>query len=115
VRRARSLALCALLLGPLGAARADTALHSLWALHGKHNTVYVLGSIHTLRSSDYPLPPAVMDAYRDSNSLLMEIDVDELESPQVQAEMLQSAMLPAGRSLSEILGAARSARAQSLA
>ncbi len=39
--------------------------HSLWELHGKHNTVYLLGSIHVLRPSDYPLAPAVLDAYRD--------------------------------------------------
>src|SRR5260370_20641864 len=31
--------------------RADGALHSLWELHGKHNTVYLLGSIHVLRLS----------------------------------------------------------------
>ena len=41
----------------LAAARADGALHSLWELHGKHNTVYLLGSIHVLRPSDYPLAP----------------------------------------------------------
>ena len=34
------------------AVRADGALHSLWELHGKHNTVYLLGSIHVLRLSD---------------------------------------------------------------
>jgi len=37
--------------------RADTALHALWELHGKHNTVYILGSIHVLRPTDYPLAP----------------------------------------------------------
>ena len=31
------------------------ALHALWELHGKHNTVYILGSIHVLRPTDYPL------------------------------------------------------------
>ena len=47
---------CSLLLC-VTAARADGALHSLWELHGKHNTVYLLGSIHVLRASDYPLAP----------------------------------------------------------
>ncbi len=47
------LMLCSLLL--CVTARADGALHSLWELHGKHNTVYLLGSIHVLRPSDYPL------------------------------------------------------------
>ena len=28
--------------------------HSLWELHGKHNTVYVLGSIHVLRAERLP-------------------------------------------------------------
>jgi uncharacterized protein len=105
------LTLCCL----VGAAAGDAPLHSLWALHGKHNTVYVLGSIHTLRAGDYPLAPAVMDAYRDSKSLIMEINLDEIDSAQVQSEMMQSAALPQGRSLPEVLGPARYARAQSLA
>src|SRR5271169_4533728 len=89
-------ALCATLCASL--AHADEALHSLWELHGKHNTVYVLGSIHTLRASDYPLAPPIMDAYRNSKALVMEVDLNEMESPGVQAEMLQSAALPEGRS-----------------
>ena len=105
-------ALCATLCAP--PAHADEALHSLWELRGKHNTVYVLGSIHTLRASDYPLAPTIMDAYRDSKALVMEIDLNEMESPNVQAEMLQSAALPEGKTLEQIVGPARYARAQSL-
>jgi uncharacterized protein YbaP (TraB family) len=74
----------------------------------------VLGSIHTLRASDYPLAPAIMDAYGNSKALVMEIDLNEMESPDVQAEMLQSAALPEGKSLEQIVGPARYARAQSL-
>jgi uncharacterized protein len=107
-----ALSCCALGAAPV---RADNALHSLWELHGKHNTVYVLGSIHTLRASDYPLPNVVLDAYRDSKSLLMEINVDELDSADVQSEMLASAMLPDGKSLPEIMGPTRYSRAQHLA
>jgi uncharacterized protein len=109
------LALGAAALLWLGSAGADTPLHSLWQLHGKHNTVYVLGSIHTLRAADYPLAPAVMDAYRDSKALIMEINLDELDSAEIQSEMMQSAALPPGRSLTEILGPSRRARADSLA
>jgi uncharacterized protein YbaP (TraB family) len=95
-------------------AQADSALHSLWELHGKHNTVYVLGSIHTLRASDYPLAPVIMEAYRDSKSLVMEIDLNEIESPDVQAEMLQAAALPEGKTLEQVVGPARYARAREL-
>ena len=94
---------------------ADTALHSLWELHGKHNTVYLLGSIHVLRSSDYPLAPAVLAAYANSTSLLMEINLAEIDTAKLSTDMLASAMLPEGRSLPQILGAQRYARAQDLA
>jgi uncharacterized protein len=96
-------------------ARADGALHSLFELHGKHNTVYVLGSIHTLRAGDYPLAPAVMDAYKNSKALVMEINLDQIDSAQMQAEMLSSAMLPDGKSLPEVMGPDRYSHAQSLA
>jgi uncharacterized protein len=96
-------------------ARADSTLHCLWELHGKHNTVYLLGSIHTLRASDYPLAPAVVDAYKSAKSLVMEIDLNELDSAEVQSEMLASATLTDGKTLHDILGAARYARAETMA
>jgi uncharacterized protein len=110
------LCCCALLFSALAAAgaRADTTLHSLWELHGKRNSVYVLGSIHTLRASDYPLPAAVLEAYRHSSALLMEINLDEIDSAEVQSEMLASATLPEGKSLPAIMGPARYAQAQGL-
>jgi uncharacterized protein YbaP (TraB family) len=95
--------------------RADTPLHSLWELHGKHNTVFLLGSIHVLRPGDYPLSPAVMQAYASSKSLLMEINLADMDLEQLQAEMLASAMLPEGKSLPGILGPKRYSRAESLA
>jgi uncharacterized protein len=107
------LILCSLLV--CLAARADGALHSLWELHGKHNTVYLLGSIHVLRPRDYPLAPALLDAYGKANAVLMEVNMEEIGSAEVQTEMLGSAMLPEGRTLSGILGAERYARADALA
>ena len=95
--------------------RADTPLHSLWELHGKHNTVFLLGSIHVLRPGDYPLDPAVLQAYAGAKSLLMEINLADLDLEQLQAEMLAGAMLPDGTSLPEVLGPKRYARAAALA
>lgn len=95
--------------------RGDTALHSLWALHGKHNTVYLLGSIHVLRAQDYPLAPAVLQAYADAKGLLMEVNLEDIDSAEVQSEMLASAMLPEGSTLPSILGPQRYAHATSLA
>ncbi|MGD0504036.1 MAG: TraB/GumN family protein [Steroidobacteraceae bacterium] len=110
--------LCWALLGwSLGAstAGADSTLHCLWEIHGKHNTVYLLGSIHTLRASDYPLAPAVLEAYRGAKSLVMEIDPNELDSAELQSEMLASATLTDGKNLHDIMGTARYAHAEALA
>jgi uncharacterized protein len=107
------LALCALLL--CVTAQADGALHSLWEIHGKHNTVYLLGSIHVLRPTDYPLAPVVLEAYGSAKSLLMEVNLDEISSEQLQADMLSSATLPEGKTLPDVLGKQRYGHADELA
>jgi len=116
VKYSDRLLLAALLLWTCALpSRADTPLHSLWELHGKHNTVFLLGSIHVLRPGDYPLSPAVMQAYSNSKSLIMEINLADMDLEQLQVEMLTSAMLPDGKSLSDVLGPKRYARAETLA
>jgi uncharacterized protein len=95
--------------------RADGPLHALWELHGKHNTVYILGSIHVLRPSDYPLAPAVLNAYGSANSILMEVNLAEIDLQRMQTELLASARLPEGKTLQGIMGDARYQRAQVLA
>jgi len=105
--------LCGLLL--CLCARADATLHSLWEVHGKHNTVYLLGSIHVLRPTDYPLAPALLEAYGNAKSVLMEVNLEEIESTEVQAEMLASAALPDGKTLTNVLGTQRYAHAEALA
>jgi uncharacterized protein YbaP (TraB family) len=108
-------ALGLLLFACAGLSRADSALHALWEVHGKHNTVYLLGSIHVLRPEDYPLAPAVLQAYSDAKALLMEINLDDIDSAEVQAEMLAGAMLPEGTTLPRVLGTQRYERATNLA
>jgi uncharacterized protein YbaP (TraB family) len=95
--------------------RADGPLHALWELHGKHNTVYILGSIHVLRPSDYPLAPAVLNAYGNAKSILMEVNLAEIDLQSMQTELLASARLPEGKTLPAIMGDARYQRAQVLA
>jgi uncharacterized protein len=97
-----------------GTAHADEH-HCLWRIAGKHNTVYLLGSIHVLRDSDYPLPRDLLDAYVASQALMMEIDLNEIDSEEVQQQMLSAAALPAGKTVQSILGPARYQRAQTLA
>lgn len=81
--------------------------HILWAVKGQHNTVYLLGSVHVLRPQDAGLPPAMERAYRESERLVMEIDLDDpgVADPQAMLEDVQlMALLPEGQSLRQVLG-----------
>lgn len=113
--RWRLLGLCLAGVVLSTAVRADGALHALWEVHGKHNTVYLLGSIHVLRPSDYPLAPAVLNAYGNARSIFMEVNLQEIDSQQMQMELLASARLPEGKNLPDIMGKQRYARAGALA
>jgi uncharacterized protein YbaP (TraB family) len=94
---------------------ADGSLHALWEVHGKHNTVYILGSIHVLRPSDYPLAPVMLNAYSAAQIIYMEVNLQELDSQAVQAEMLSSAIMPEDKGLPAVLGKERYGRAYALA
>jgi len=97
------------------AAHADGSLHALWEVHGKHNTVYLMGSIHVLRPSDYPLAPALLQAYSAAQFIYMEVNLQELDSQAVQAELMESALMPEDKGLPAVLGKERYANAYSLA
>jgi uncharacterized protein len=111
--RAAALALCGFLT--CTAALADGTLHSLWQIRGRHNTVYLLGSIHILRPSDYPLPAVVIEAYNRAQSLYMEVNLGDLDSAQVQTELLSSAIMPESQNLPAVLGRQRYEHAYALA
>jgi uncharacterized protein YbaP (TraB family) len=113
--RWRLLGLAVSCLALSAVVRADGALHALWELHGKHNTVYILGSIHVLRPSDYPLSAAVLNAYGSAKSIFMEVNLEEIDPLQMQTELLDSARLPEGKSLPEVMGKQRYERAGALA
>jgi len=113
--RRRWLGLALSCLGLCASVRADGPLHALWELHGKHNTVYILGSIHVLRQSDYPLAPEVLSAYGKVSSILMEINLADVDPQRLQTELLASARLPEGTTLPGIMGDERYKRAQALA
>jgi uncharacterized protein YbaP (TraB family) len=102
------VALFALWLCP-GAFAAGQQHHSLWSLQGKTNTVYLMGSVHFLSETE-KLPAALDEAYRKSQVLLMEIDMDDLDPAETQQITLELGMLPTGQTLEQQVGNATYAR-----
>lgn len=71
-----------------GAAQADGLL---WQVQGPRAKHWMVGSVHLLPPSAYPLPATLEYAYRDAKGLAFETDIDALSSPEAQAEMLAAA------------------------
>lgn len=93
------------LMAAAAPALAETATPvTLWVAEGAHNQVYLLGSVHLLRKGDYPLPPVIDRAYEDAESLVMEIDMDDLDPLETQALVTRLGVLPDDRTLRDVLG-----------
>lgn len=85
-----------LLIGIAGpGASASTCL---WRISGSHRqTLYLGGSWHALRSSDYPLPSAFSHALDASAKLALEVNADELQV--ANKGVMKAALYPNGDSL----------------
>lgn len=85
---------------------ADTDGHpvTLWRVTGLANTVYLLGSIHLLRPEDHPLPAVIDEVYRDAEILIMELDMDDLDSARAQQLFNSNGVLRDDRTLRDLMG-----------
>jgi uncharacterized protein YbaP (TraB family) len=98
-----------LIVGLFGCLSAQ-AQSPVWAIRGAHNTVYLAGSVHLLKTGETSLPPAFERAYSAAKALVMEVDVDELDSPAAQTLLLQEGLFADGSTLRQAIGEARYAR-----
>ncbi len=96
------LVACALLV----AAQAAQARTFAWKATGKGGTIYLMGSIHVMSESFYPLDPALEAAFKDSDLLVEEVDLAEMMDPTAQLAILSRGMLPSSQSLDKILSPA---------
>ncbi len=65
--------------------------------------LWLLGSVHYLRESDYPLPPNIDRLYEQSDGLVMEIDFDDLDAFAAPALFAQAGTLTPDRTLQDEL------------
>ena len=85
------------------AAVEQTTKNCLWTVKTESNKIYLLGSLHLLKPSAYPLAAAIEKAYADSRVIIFETDIAALQSPAVQAKLLELGIYPAGQNLFENL------------
>ncbi len=74
-----------------------------WHVSGEDSELWLLGSIHYLREQDYPLPPRIDELYKKADTLVMELDLDDLDLLAAQASFMEAGILPASRTLRTVL------------
>lgn len=84
---------------PEKTAEEATLQGCVWKLSDGDNTVYLAGSVHLLRETDYPLPAVYDMAYADSSSVIFEIDMGTLTGISAAMEMRRLGSYPADDSL----------------
>lgn len=82
------------------------AQSSVWKISDKNShTMYIGGTIHVLRTSDFPLPKEFDEAYNQSDYVVFETDLSLANSQMLQQELAKKMMLPPNQNLSTILSA----------
>ena len=86
---------------------------SVWVARSSKSTVYLAGSFHILRASDYPLPAEFLRAYKDSRKIIFEVPPGETGSPEYMEKFLSLAIYNDGTTLKEHITTAAYAKAES--
>lgn len=76
---------------------------SVWKVSSGTDVIYLGGSCHLLRPSDFPLPSAFEEAYAAADHLVFEIDPSALKSPAFSMQLLAASRYQDGRTLKDVL------------
>lgn len=99
-------ALCAMTMMLASVWLPATALaQSVWKVSDGSSHLYVAGTVHLLRASDYPLPDAYEQAYQEADRLFLETDLGAMMEMGVQQRMLRQLTYGDGRTLRTVLDA----------
>jgi len=79
------------------------AENCLWKATADRGTFYLQGSVHLLKAADYPLDPAIEEAYEKCDTLVFETDIAQMLTAESQQLLIQKALLPSGTTLQEQL------------
>jgi uncharacterized protein YbaP (TraB family) len=71
--------------------------------------------VHLLRAGDHPLPSVIDEAYDDAETLMMELDMDDIDPVEAQSLLTELGLIHDDRSLSDVMGPEDYAEAEALA
>ena len=72
---------------------------SVWKVQKNDSVMYLGGTCHLLRQTDFPLPPEFDQAYQDADLLVFEADMGKLQDPSTQQKLMAKAMYDDGSTI----------------
>lgn len=78
---------------------------SVWRLQKGDSILYLGGTCHLLRPTDYPLPPEFSQAYNASDLVVFETDLGKLNAPETQQQLMAKAMYDDGSTIEKHVSA----------
>lgn len=85
----------------------------MWRYTSATATVFLTGSVHVLKPSNYPLPEQFEDAFSQAQTLVLEVNLANLDKAALQQAFQQRALLPVQQRLGQQLGPDLTARVAS--
>jgi hypothetical protein len=82
-----------------------SAESSVWKVQKGKSVIYLGGTCHLLRETDYPLPSEFDKAYKASEILVCETDIGKLLDPTTQQELMTKAVYADGSTIDKHLSA----------
>lgn len=93
----------ALLLGSALLSTSALAQSSVWKVSKGDDYLYIGGTVHLLPPSAFPLPPEFEQAYKATDTLVLEAKMPAPDDTAAQTAMIQAMAYSDGRSLSKVL------------
>jgi hypothetical protein len=87
-------------------AQGRTGKSCLFKVTAPGSTVYLLGSIHFMRGTSYPLKETIERAFAASSNAVFEVNMAEMDSPDTQVMMLSRSVFTDGNTLGKSLSPA---------
>lgn len=89
----------------VSACSGAAAESSVWKAQKDNSVIYLGGTSHLLRETDYPLPAEFDQAYKASEIVVFETDVGKINEPATQQKLLVKAMYADGSTIEQHLSA----------
>jgi uncharacterized protein YbaP (TraB family) len=87
----------------VSAPASNVPVSSVWKISKDGNSLFLGGSIHVLRSEDFPLPKAFDRAFEQSAMLVLETDIEQMSDDTIVQYLMTQMLLPGNKTLRSIL------------